>query len=134
MTLMDHYTQDPQFARLLAQEELILEVTETLCALLEKEGVSRTELARRLGKTKGFVSQLLGGGRNLTLRTLADVLSVLGYRLQLKPEKLGGEAVDNKGQKILTCHAWRQATEAPRASWEKISWPDNYFTFHELAI
>lgn len=134
MTLMDKYTQDPQFARLLAQEELILEVTETLCALLEKEGVSRTELARRLGKTKGFVSQLLGGGRNLTLRTLADVLSVLGYRLQLKPEKLGGEPGDNKDQKILTCHAWRQATEAPRSSWEKISWPDNYLPLNELAV
>jgi len=80
---------DPEFRRLLAQEELILEVTETLCELLEKENVSRKDLADRLGKTKGFVSQLLNGGRNLTLRTVADILYVLGYKVTLTPYKEG---------------------------------------------
>jgi transcriptional regulator with XRE-family HTH domain len=78
---------DPEFRRLLAQEELILEVTETLCELLEKEKISRKELADRLGKTKGFVSQVLNGGRNLTLRTVADILHVLGYKVTLTPYK-----------------------------------------------
>jgi transcriptional regulator with XRE-family HTH domain len=87
-TLMDQYLEDLEFARLVAQEDLIIEVTETLCELLEKEGISRKELADRLGKTKGFISQLLNGGRNLTLRTLADILHVLGYKVALKPEKL----------------------------------------------
>ena len=59
---------DPEFRKLLAQEELILEVTETICELLENEKISRKELADRLGKSKGFISQLLNGGRNLTLR------------------------------------------------------------------
>ena len=79
---------DPEFRKLLAQEELILEVTETICELLEKEKVSRKELADRLGKSKGFISQLLNGGRNLTLRTVADILHVLGYKVALKPDKL----------------------------------------------
>jgi len=87
-TLMDKYLEDPEFARLVAQGDLIMEVTETLCELLEKEGVSRKELADRLGKTKGFVSQLLNGGRNLTLRTVADILHVLGYKVSLIPQKL----------------------------------------------
>jgi transcriptional regulator with XRE-family HTH domain len=78
---------DPEFRKLLAQEELILEVTETICELLENEKVSRKGLADRLGKTKGFISQLLNGGRNLTLRTVADILHVLGYRIALKPYK-----------------------------------------------
>jgi len=68
-----------------------MEVTETLCELLEKEKLSRKELADRLGKTKGFISQLLGGGRNLTLRTVADILHVLGYRASLKPFKESGQ-------------------------------------------
>jgi transcriptional regulator with XRE-family HTH domain len=80
---------DPEFRKLLAQEELILEVTETICDLLEKEKISRKELADRLGKSKGFVSQLLNGGRNLTLRTVADILHVLGYRVALTPYKEG---------------------------------------------
>ena len=79
---------DPEFRKLLAREELILEVTEVLCGLLEQEKISRKELAERLGKTKGFVSQLLNGGRNLTLRTVADILYVLGYKVALTPHKL----------------------------------------------
>jgi transcriptional regulator with XRE-family HTH domain len=78
---------DPEFRKLLAQEELILEMTETICELLEKEQISRKELADRLGKSKGFVSQLLNGGRNLTLRTVADILHVLGYKIFLYPQK-----------------------------------------------
>jgi transcriptional regulator with XRE-family HTH domain len=86
-TLMDRYLEDPEFARLMAQGDLIMEVTETLCELLEKEKISRKELAERLGKSKGFVSQLLNGGRNLTLRTVADILHVLGYRVSLTTHK-----------------------------------------------
>jgi transcriptional regulator with XRE-family HTH domain len=86
-TLMDQYLEDPEFAKLMAQGDLIMEVTETLCELLEKEGVSRKELAERLGKSKGFVSQLLNGGRNLTLRTLADILHVLGYKVSITSYK-----------------------------------------------
>jgi transcriptional regulator with XRE-family HTH domain len=88
-TLLDKYLEDPEFARLMAQGDLIMEVTETLCELLEREKISRKELAERLGKSKGFVSQLLNGGRNLTLRTVADILHVLGYRVALTPYKEG---------------------------------------------
>lgn len=100
-TLMDEYLEDPEFARLMAQEELILEVTETLCELLENEKISRKELADRLGKTKGFVSQLLNGGRNLTLRTVADILHVLGYKVSLVPHKI----------KLSGCQTEVQATK-----------------------
>jgi len=87
-TILDEYLKDEEFQRLFAQEDLILEVTETICELLENEKISRKELADRLGKTKGFISQLLNGGRNLTLRTVADILHVLGYKVALKADKL----------------------------------------------
>ena len=83
MSLIEEYMKDPEMARLMAQGDLIMEVTETLCKLLDKEQISRKELADRLGKSKGFVSQLLNGGRNLTLRTVGDILHVLGYRVPL---------------------------------------------------
>jgi len=95
-TLMDEYLEDPEFARLMAQGDLIMEVTETLCELLEKEKISRKELADRLGKTKGFVSQLLNGGRNLTLRTVADILHVLGYKVTLVTHKIWETPVREK--------------------------------------
>jgi transcriptional regulator with XRE-family HTH domain len=87
---------DPEFRKLLAEEELILEVTETICDLLEEEKISRKELAERLGKSKGFISQLLNGGRNLTLRTVADILHVLGYKVTLTPYKVDDQRQECK--------------------------------------
>ena len=80
---------------------LNLEVTETICELLEKEKISRKELADRLGKSKGFVSQLLNGGRNLTLRTVADILHVLGYKVTLTPYK--EDKPKTRTQKQISC-------------------------------
>ncbi len=74
------------YERLLAQERLILDATEAIVGLLEEQGVSRQELARRLGKSKGFVSQLLSGERNMTLRTLADLGYALGRSFSVVPD------------------------------------------------
>lgn len=85
---------DADYERLLAQERLILEATETIVGLLEEQGVSRQELANRLGKTKGFISQILSGERNMTLRTLADLGQALGRRFSLIPIPATGGAPD----------------------------------------
>src|SRR5258708_34367211 len=68
----------------LRQEELILDATEALARALRSSGLTQSDLATRLGKTKGFVSQILGGGKNLTLRTLADVAGALGCKVQIQ--------------------------------------------------
>ena len=68
------------YERLLRQERLILDVTEQLAVAVENSGLTRAELARRMRRTPGFVSQLLGGGRNLTLRTIADIAGALSLR------------------------------------------------------
>src|SRR5208283_4482704 len=124
-TLMDQYLEDPEFAKLMAQGDLIMEVTETLCELLEKEKVSRKELAERLGKSKGFVSQLLNGGRNLTLRTVADILHVLGYKVSLTPQKLRQESNVIEFMTFQTRYTMRKS---PTCTWGKLksSFPDNY--------
>ena len=81
MALNDSLTgDDPEFRRLVRQEELILQVTETLTQALVDAGVTKAELARRLGKSPGFVSQVFGGGRNLTLRTVSDIAAALSFR------------------------------------------------------
>ena len=69
-----------RYEQLLRQERLILDVTEQLAGALENSGVTRAALARRMGRTPGFVSQLLGGGRNLTLRTISDIAAALALR------------------------------------------------------
>jgi transcriptional regulator with XRE-family HTH domain len=66
------------------REELILEVTEALTQAMAAAGVTRAELARRLGSTRGHVSQLLAGGRNLTLGTIAEIADALGCTVELR--------------------------------------------------
>lgn len=69
--------------RLRAEEALIREATQALCDIMAHEGVSQAELARRLGQTRAHVFQLLAGGRNFTLRTIADIADALGYRAHI---------------------------------------------------
>jgi transcriptional regulator with XRE-family HTH domain len=74
--------------RLYEQERAILEVTELISKLMERQNVSKSELARRLGKSKAYVTQLLGGRTNMTLRTISDVLFVLDSSLRVREESL----------------------------------------------
>ena len=124
-TLLEKYLEDPEFARLMAQGDLIMEVTETLCELLEKEKISRKELADRLGKSKGFISQLLNGGRNLTLRTVADILHVLGYKVALTPYKEEGKRQESD----IEFPTWQPPFKKPELKWEpgEFACPESYF-------
>lgn len=79
---------EADFQRLLAEERLILAASELIHGLMQMDGVSRAELARRIGKSKGHVSQVLDGKRNMTLRTLAQLTHVLGHDVRLATEAL----------------------------------------------
>ena len=87
----DQLLEDRGIALEAVKGELIMDVTEAICEIMETEGVSRQELARRIGRTKGFVSQLLNGSRNMTLRTLAEIALALGQQASFKFNKAIGE-------------------------------------------
>ena len=70
--------ESKEHQKLVAEESLILDVTEEIHAQMEALGVNRAELAERMGKSKAYVSQLLSGSRNMTLRSLADISFALG--------------------------------------------------------
>ncbi|MCG5514335.1 helix-turn-helix domain-containing protein [Ectothiorhodospira shaposhnikovii] len=70
--------ESPENARLVAQERLITQVTEALWQEMEEAGVNKADLAARMGTTRGYISQILSGSRNMTLRTLADICFALG--------------------------------------------------------
>lgn len=56
----------------------IVEFTEDVCMLMEQQGVSRAELARRLGTSRAYITKLLGGDANFTLETMTKVAMALG--------------------------------------------------------
>ncbi|MBL8217538.1 MAG: XRE family transcriptional regulator [Bryobacterales bacterium] len=78
--------EDPEFRRLFAQEQLAGEASELVWKVMQERGLSKADLARLLGKSRAWVSQMLGTESNLTLRTLADVMHRLGTEVHLRAE------------------------------------------------
>lgn len=82
------YPKDTCFSdaeeRAYAREDLVFNVTEDLLVMLEELDVSKTELARRLGKSKSYVTQVLSGSRNMTLGSFSDICFALGFKPEIK--------------------------------------------------
>ncbi len=78
-------------------EELSMLVTQLMNEInwhMRERGLTRADLAGRMGVSPGRVSQVLSGGENLTLRTLASLATALDARfeLDLRPQAAGPRA------------------------------------------
>jgi hypothetical protein len=87
-TLFDQFLQDPEQRRIFEQESLAFEAAELIATLMHRGDVSKTELAKRIGKSKAFVTQVLSGSRNMTLHTFADLAFALGHKIEVAPAPL----------------------------------------------
>lgn len=123
-TIYDEYMKDKEFERLMMQEDLIMDITEDFCELLEIEKINRSTLAKIMGKTKGYISQLLNGGRNLTLRSLADLAYYLGYSISIQFNKKA--IMDDTNSFTL---GWN-LTHKSKLSLENITVADDYSSSH----
>jgi transcriptional regulator with XRE-family HTH domain len=92
-TFVEKVTATREGKRVFEQERAILDVTELISKLMARQNVSRAELARRLGKSKAYVTQLLDGRTNITLRTISDVLFAPDSSLRVRAESLSAVAV-----------------------------------------
>ena len=54
------------------------EVAARIAALMSEQKLTQTDLARRAGKSKSYVSRVLSGAVNLTLKTIAEFEAALG--------------------------------------------------------
>jgi plasmid maintenance system antidote protein VapI len=67
----------------LAIERAKISVAETIfCAMRQRE-VSKAELARRMGKSRAHVTQILRGDANFTLDSLVRISTALDSRLEM---------------------------------------------------
>ena len=66
-----------------------IDFAEDLSRLMEEAGVSRAELARRLGTSPAYVTQVLRADGNFTLETMTRFAMALGHqvRVHLAPMK-----------------------------------------------
>lgn len=92
-SFLEQLLTSPDNVRRFQQERAILEVTELIEQAMQESGVGRSELAKLLGRSKAWVTQLLDGEGNKTIRTVADALAVLGRELRASapPISLDGQ-------------------------------------------
>ena len=90
------YDPTPRDELVLSQEMLHIAVAEAINAAMADNGVNRSELARRCGITRSALSQRLSGRKSMTLATVAEMLHVLGARLEVNVvEELSPEFEDS---------------------------------------
>lgn len=67
------FKDDPEFVL----EGVVLDTTEQICKRMDEIGITRAELAQRLGVSRQYVTKLLNGKPNLTLKSLVDIAMAL---------------------------------------------------------
>jgi transcriptional regulator with XRE-family HTH domain len=102
-------------------EELSLLVTQLMNEInwhMRERGLTRADLASRMGVSPGRISQVLSGGENLTLRTLAGLATALDARfdMDLRPRETGNGTMDATPQPAQAVAAERPRSQTPRAS------------------
>jgi len=97
-------------AKLYLEEKLILEFTECVAEVMETKGIRKTDLANKLGKTKGYITQVLNGRANMTLRTVADLMWALESSLKISASEIQGPTKNDYGVDFGAKHAefWNQ--------------------------
>jgi transcriptional regulator with XRE-family HTH domain len=85
---------------------LVTQLTNEITWYMRERGLTRADLAARMGVSPGRVSQILGGGENLTLRTLAALSTALDAHFDIELRAL-------KGSDSYTSRGTTQAEAAP---------------------
>ena len=76
----DEWRDDPDYL----YEGVVLELTEQIAAQMKERGISRSDLAERLGTSRAYVTKLLDGHENMTVKTLVRVANALEMKVGMK--------------------------------------------------
>lgn len=64
----------------LAQTTALLEASELIHSAMEDKGLNQSQLAELMGVSRGYISRILSGNENMSVKNVARVLHVLGKR------------------------------------------------------
>jgi plasmid maintenance system antidote protein VapI len=82
------FLEKPEVRRAFEEEVLLGQVRKGIRKRLEELNLPRRELAQRLQVSEGRISQMLSGGENLTLKSLAGLALALNARFDLTLQDL----------------------------------------------
>ena len=70
--------------RTFLEDSLKARFVEDVCRVLKETGISQAEFARRLGKSRQYVSRVLNENANFTLGSLVDIALALDCSIELR--------------------------------------------------
>lgn len=79
---LEDKAEDPEFQCLRAREDFIEDFLTQVEQLMRMQGITRIELARRMGWRPFHITQLFRRTRSLTAAAMSDLIFHLGARLQ----------------------------------------------------
>jgi transcriptional regulator with XRE-family HTH domain len=80
-----------------AHQELQWVIGDDIRTIRRRLGWSMSELAERMGVSKGFLTQVEAGTRNVSVAYLATVYEAMGYRLTFNAEPLPSTTEPSNG-------------------------------------
>ena len=101
---LTQYLEDRDNLVRFQEETLLVEMASLIYRTMQKRGITRSELAERLGVTRGRVTQYLGGELNLRLRTLANILTALDCQLEPTVSDLSKDGWIMEEEKVCLPH------------------------------
>lgn len=101
--------------RAFAEDEAISALTSAVQSTIDDAGLTRAEVARVLGTTKSYISQVLNGSTNMTLKTLGALLWAAGREVaELRTTELGAPAHSSTMESI---GVYRSSTTSYEQDW-----------------
>lgn len=117
MLTREELLKSPDYWFEAAQNDLFAEVKQ----YLDKENITQTELAERLNVSKGYISQIMNGNANFTMKKLIEFFILIGKVPQIKYVDLEkviqadknkrGNLQSNLEDKVLYNSLLKQATD-----------------------
>jgi transcriptional regulator with XRE-family HTH domain len=94
--------QDAKSNAAYVAESLALDVVTSVWQIMQERGMTQKDLAETVGKNPVYISRLLNGSHNLTLRTIAEILVALGQKARIEITPASAEA----SEETLTVGRW----------------------------
>ena len=99
-TLQDKYRLDPEYIA----EGKIIDITEKIVARMEELRINRAELAARLNVSKAYITKLLRGDVNFTLKSLITLAAALDADISI-------DFLPHSGSRRMQKHSGMHAAE-----------------------
>lgn len=114
------------FDRDVETETLVAQLTDLVSKIMGERGVSKAELARRLGVSAPHITQTLSGERNMTIKTLAEALYAMGHRVETSAVPIDAASGSEPATHDVSTLPWKGlkdlVTETRRESHGSRSW------------